>query len=72
MPKVKAKKKAKRRPAKKVRTRQGCRLTICVDPKTGAAKMVRDGHCPPGFVKKVNNAIRRGVILLREDDDDDE
>lgn len=40
-----------------------CLLLVCIDEKTGRLKMLRGEKCPPGYFRRVNNALSYGVDL---------
>lgn len=44
-----------------------CGLILCIDPKTGAVQLEAEGKCPKGYIRKINEGFRKGVILPKED-----
>lgn len=61
--------KAKKVKRKKKKKKGPCNLIWCIDPKTGAMKVSTNGQCDKGYIRKVNSAFRKGVILPTEDEE---
>jgi len=47
-----------------------CALIVCIDQKTGLLKILKGQSCPPGYIKKVDEAMRVGVVFNPEIMDD--
>lgn len=42
---------------------ESCALIVCIDKETGLLKILKGQSCPPGYIKRVDAALRVGVII---------
>lgn len=47
-----------------------CALTVCIDERTGLLKILKGERCPPGYIKRVDQALHLGVMINPEIMDD--